>query len=1390
MHVLSNRKCILTILIFLTMLAAAFSASCEQEGGNLIYNGDFEKQDAEGCPDGWFTDAYLMDPGYSEYSMSEGMEGKGSRAVTICNTAKNDARYAQTVQVEPDSLYCFSGYIRAEDIVDGHGANLSVEGVYAFSTKVYDTDGEWKYIEYYGITGPDQYYVTVFARVGGYSGESRGTASFDRLSLVEVEDLPDDAVADPWYVSSVSYADDDDDWGDAEDDTGTAGPAWPKLLVIGLLYAFAVFAAVYYFRDGKTTQLPVQAQTKRIHTAPFLLLALLLRMFISYVTAGYDVDVNCFVSWGYTMANSGPTQFYLQTSFCDYPPLYMYILGLNSWLAGILGANAGWTRVIFRFIPSLCDVAGCWVLLQYLKYKNSQFGFSRAQGTPEHDGYNRYLFLLIVLLAFNPVTVLNSAAWGQMDSVLCLLLLLVAVFAAEGKWIPAIAIYVTAVLVKPQALMLGFLGLAFMVIAVIRERTVLKKILTATGIGIILMAAYILPFGINQEAGWLIGRYSDTLSSYPYATVNTANLYYLAGGNWSKIENAAHIAVPVFLACACAFHGIVRYLRNREEKFILAELFTSIVFAGWFVVCAAIGASWAYTGAAAMAYAFVIVLCMAVRKGDIGFLPYLGALLFILLYVFGVKMHERYLFPAFLLLMYAWIVHRDRRILYLLVFFSFTVFINEGIVLDNSIRMGAAYGHLNEDTVWLADILSIMNVAGAIWAVLLGYQLMHGKEPREMKTLPGFLPVRKVDARRNDNAYHPDRKLHWTFRDTIILCCITAVYSVVALTTLGSTKAPQTAWSSSGEDEQIIFDLQEAHDNVRVLYFAQVSRNDFSVAASDDGVSWTEETWAQMDQGQCWKWKYVTLSYENGSGGRTYYNSLDYMTRFSGRYLRITSHQAGLVLNEVIFRDEDGNIIPATIISRTGDNHESALWSAPENLLDEQDTLENLPGFFGTAQDREAQPSWWNSTYFDEIYHARTGFEFMNGTVPYETSHPPLGKVFISWCIAFFGMTPFGWRFAGALAGILMLPGIYLLAKQLTKKTGIAFFACMLMALDCMHLTQTQIATIDSFPVLFIIFAYFFMLRFIQTDLTKCTMKQALVPLAFCGLFMGLSVASKWIGIYAGIGLAILYFWHCYRNVTVSERRNNPDDPDVFRKVFNICLWCVLLFIAVPIAVYLLSYIPYMAYNTRIKGIGDYLAAVWRAQESMLAYHSTPGLGMDHPFYSPWWEWPIIGKPMFYATEQYIPGNASLHHSIFSFGNPVVWWGALAALAVIFFRFLREKHYQADGEEQRWHLTSLSFENRYEFVFIGLLAQYLPWVLVPRGTYIYHYFASIPFLILITSLCLNFEERKYRKAVIIAGGIYLLLAAVLFAILLPYTTGMAAPAWWLDIGKRILRIWY
>ena len=1376
------------LMVFAVFLLFALMPACCCAEDNLLENGDFLELDEDHLPSGWYTDAYIREPGYTVFSVLEGDDGHPA-AVSIHNIGSNDARFAQRVAVKPESLYCLSGYIRADQVEGGLGANLSIEGVYAFSQSCYETEGEWVYIEYYGETGPGQNDITVFARLGGYSGESTGTASFAELSLREVSMVPGDGVADFWFKVQAA-----DEGGDEEEESGTAAPAWPWLLAAGLLYSLAFSVMIWYFRSCKVRLSKKLSAGSGYAVASSLLLSFVLRLCISCFVEGYMVDVNCFLSWGRTMAENGPAGFYQATSFCDYPPLYTYILGVNSALTGILGKDEATARLVFRFFPSLCDTLACMLLYRLIR---------------KHELLNPlYSLWFTVFVAFNPATILNSSAWGQMDSVLCLCLLTVCVFAAEGKWMISLPVYVLSVLIKPQALMLGPLGLVYIIITLVREPKKRMSILAGSLISLFVLAAGVIPFSLqrNGDWSWLFKLYSDTLSSYPYATVNTANFYYLMGGNWSGILNTAHPAAPSLLAFLCFGFGAYWFFRAEKLRYHFIETVVSAGFALGFICCAVMQVSWAWVGGIAMVFAIVLVLGKTVRSGSICMLAYLGALLFILLYVFGVKMHERYIFPAILLLAAAWLQLRDRRILYLLILFSFTLFLNEGIVLDNSIRLGSSMGHLNKDTVWLADVIGLLNIAGAVYAVFLGTELL-------IQNHDPFPPAQKAEPR-TPCEWNTNRKLGWKLKDTIFLSAVTAVYAAVTLLTLGSTRAPQTAWTSSSEKESVIIDLGSACTDFEMLYFAQVSRYDFSVAVSTDGKTWQEDVWAQMDQGQCWKWKYVTESYDSDNGKKTYYNDLNHIVRFSGRYVRLTSHQLGLTLNEILFRDSTGQILPAEIIGQTGAEKDSELFSDPHALLDEQDTLEKTPSLYGTDPDQElpAQPSWWNSTYFDEIYHARTAYEFLKGTVPYETSHPPLGKICMSLCVAVFGMTPFGWRFAGALAGILMLPGIYLLARQLTKKTGIAVAACLLMALDCMHLTQTQIATIDSFPVLFIIFAYFFMLRFLQSDLLRDKIQGILVNLGLSGLFMGLSIASKWIGIYAGAGLAVLFFWHCIRTIrlqhdavllegsgTLSPEQEEkihsltPQGSGEFamNRVVILCMWCLLFFILVPLAIYLASYIPYFAYKAdRIHSLTDYLEQVWNAQVGMLNYHSTPRLGMDHPFYSPWWEWPIIHRPMYYAAEQYIPNDYSVHFSIFSFGNPVIWYGGLGALAMCIFRSLYHRRYLTVRNDRVWHLKTQAYDPRYAFIFVGILAQYLPWVLVPRGTYIYHYFASLPFLMLAVVLCFDGFRPGKRIIVTVLSAILIVLALAAFILLFPYASGISVPAEWLELGKGLLRVYY
>ncbi|MBO4470882.1 MAG: glycosyltransferase family 39 protein [Clostridia bacterium] len=1363
-------KRFLPAAVLTAVLILLFSFGCAS-AENLLRNADFDDLDEEGLPEYWYTDAYYQQTGYSVFSaQNDGQEDRNT--VTVRNINENDARFAQTVEVEPDSLYLLSGYIRAEDVSGGHGANLSIEGIYAFSEQIYDTDGDWQHIEYYGETGPDQDYITVFARLGGYGGMCTGRAEFAGLSLTKVDALPDDIVADMWFRDDI---DDTDDYADDEDyrdeDEGLPTLFW--LLLISSAYLLACLYFIH--RQQHRPELISDRQTvSPMPVIALLAAALVLRMIISAFVEGYSVDVGCFLSWGRDMASAGPAGFYNKTSFCDYPPLYTYVLGLNSIVAGLLKAGPEMTRVIFRFVPSLCDVAGCWLIYR-LMIRRKLFKADTC-------------LLFLALALFNPASILNSAAWGQMDSVLCMMLMAVALFAVKGSWTAALPLYVLSVLVKPQALMLGPLGLIYILLTYIREKDMRRPILTGTAVSLAVLAAGVIPFSLEQNWDWLINLYSRTLSSYPHATVNTANLYYLLGGNWQSVTGEAHVMAPVLLGLLCAGCGIWWYYRAEGQPHHGVETCICFLFTISFILCAFLKASWAWTGAIAMAFPFAAVISPAVRSRSIRLLPWLGGLLYILLYVFGIKMHERYIFPALLLLALSFALLRDRRILYILLLYTVTVFLNEGIVLDNSIRLGAKLGHLNNDTVWLADIISVVNIFGALYALWLNIELFlsNGNSLPVREVPPDIQPVIKND-----------RFLHWKRKDTILLTLITAVYAVISLLTLGSTKAPQTYWTSSSPDEQIVFDLGESKRDTEILYFAQVSQRNFSVACSEDLENWSDEVYAQMDQGQCWKWKYVTISTEKPTKDKPYNreftNSESGIIRFSGRYIRLSARQVNLVLNEVLFRTADGTILPAKIISQSGAEPESSLFSDPSNMLDEQDTMEGLPAFPEKDETKQAkiQPSWWNSTYFDEIYHARTAYEFVRGSVPYETSHPPLGKVFMSLCVAIFGMTPFGWRFAGAMAGILMLPGMYLLGKQLTKKTSTGLIACLLMALDCMHLTQTQIATIDSFPVLFIIFAFFFILRFIQTDFLAEKLSVSLKNLALSGLFMGLSIASKWIGIYAGAGLAVLFFWHCIRTGRIKTASGETDSHQAFMRVFFICLWCILFFVIVPLIIYLVSYIPYMAFAfKRMESLWDYIAEVWSAQVGMFKYHSKPGLGMDHYFYSPWWEWPVIGRPMYYASQQYIPSDSPVHHSIFSFGNPLIWYGGLAALALCVLRCSLGRRYRIEGSEYLWHLRSFRWDCRYVFLFIGILAQYLPWVLVPRGTYIYHYFASIPFLMLAIALCFEGYGEKTDRMLRWAAAVFIAAALVFFIILFPYASGLNVSSSWLNLAKGHLMIWY
>ena len=65
--------------------------------------------------------------------------------------------------------------------------------------------------------------------------------------------------------------------------------------------------------------------------------------------------------------------------------------------------------------------------------------------------------------------------------------------------------------------------------------------------------------------------------------------------------------------------------------------------------------------------------------------------------------------------------------------------------------------------------------------------------------------------------------------------------------------------------------------------------------------------------------------------------------------------------------------------------------------------------------------------------HPRTAFEHLNRMKPYETTHPPLGKVIMAIGVAIFwneSSVGVSW----ALFGIIMVPVMYLMGKKIFKR--------------------------------------------------------------------------------------------------------------------------------------------------------------------------------------------------------------------------------------------------------------------------------------------------------------------------------------------------------------------
>ncbi|MDQ6418344.1 glycosyltransferase family 39 protein [Paenibacillus sp. LHD-117] len=794
--------------------------------------------------------------------------------------------------------------------------------------------------------------------------------------------------------------------------------------------------------------------------------------------------------------------------------------------------------------------------------------------------------------------------------------------------------------------------------------------------------------------------YKGTLSSYPYATLNAFNLYALNGANWKPITESW-----LFLT-----------YQQWGTAFILLAVAAAVCFS----------------------------LIRSKRGGeDRSF--YVAAMLIAIVFIGVTKMHERYMFPVMLLSLFAYIQSMDRRMLR--VFFGFTItnFINISYVLKFSVQTS------NVPTDGVVILCAIANIGLLLYAMYVGHDLYRNRNRQEVRQL---LPEdgRLADAERLA-LYRGDRPIEsktasrrLASKDWRWMGGITAVYTIVALVNLGSLKDPETVWHPASAGEGFYVDLGETKQLERLTSFGGVGTGTYTYEFGLTPDAWGNKIEIDNNHVYVFAWKSQQLNVE-------------------ARYVKLTVTGAGFSMNELGFY-EAGSKEPLPISSIVALSDKEPKRGSLHHLFDEQGLMVYNHNFM-------------KGSYFDEIYHARTAYENLEGLVAYENTHPPLGKLFIALGIKLFGLNPFGWRIAGTLFGAAMIPLIYLMARRLFGGTTFAVVAAMLLAADFMHFAQTRIATIDVYGVFFIMLMFYFMHRYVTMSFYRSSLAATFVPLGLAGFVFGLGVASKWIVLYGGAGLAVMLALSLidrYKEHAAARRllkrgegteAYNRTELERAARLFprNALLTlaaCLLFYVAIPLGIYALSYIPIlnvMQGGYTLKALVDY-------QTHMYSYHSN--LVSSHPFSSSWWEWPFMKRPVWYYSGSELPEG--MKSTIMAMGNPLIWWTGLFTMLAAMVMSVKRRDKSA------------------YMIWIAFLAQYVPWMLVPRETFLYHYFAMVPFIILGVVYCLKAMEEKY-PAFAKARNLYVAAAVALFILFYPALSGMLVPKWYVDVLLRWFPSW-
>jgi dolichyl-phosphate-mannose-protein mannosyltransferase len=391
---------------------------------------------------------------------------------------------------------------------------------------------------------------------------------------------------------------------------------------------------------------------------------------------------------------------------------------------------------------------------------------------------------------------------------------------------------------------------------------------------------------------------------------------------------------------------------------------------------------------------------------------------------------------------------------------------------------------------------------------------------------------------------------------------------------------------------------------------------------------------------------------------------------------------------------------------------------------------------------------------FDEVYYVDGARDFLkygvevDGSKPEFIVHPPVGKWLIATGIKLFGDNEFGWRFASAVFGTLLILLFARLVHVLFYSPLLTALGAALMALDGLLLVHSRTALLDLFLTFFTLLGVLLWHRNIHI---------------WAGVAFGLAIGCKWSAIYF---VAIIGLIAVYRILVASD----------FRKTSKPFVAKFAQYGLLPVFVYTLTWAGWFVSDrgwSRQWSNNPFISWLHYHQE-MLNFHT--GLTEKHPYQANPWSWLVMGRPtsFFYAT----PKNCNAKdcaQEVLALGTPILWWIGTVSIAVVVGYWIKS-------------LINYRIDSAANIVVLGITAGYLPWFAMQQRT-VFSFYAIIiePFLILAIVYCAKLLLDSGLKPAIsqsIVGGAFTLIV-LCFLFFLPLYTGQV-----ITYEDWHLRMWF